>query len=99
MRRLLDKTLLNDHVILVVILINSVVIYMQESGLNHPLLLGIDIACTVIFLLEMIAKQVCFGAKKYWHDGWNRLDGMLVILSLPSLVVPFLDITTFNFYF
>ncbi len=39
MRRLLDKTLLNDHVILVVILINSVVIYMQESGLNHPLLL------------------------------------------------------------
>lgn len=97
MRRLLDKTLLNDHVILVVILINSVVIYMQESGLNHPLLLGIDIACTVIFLLEMIAKQVCFGAKKYWHDGWNRLDGMLVILSLPSLVVPFLDITTFNF--
>ena len=39
MRRLLDRTLLNDHVILVVILINSVVIYMQESGLNHPLLL------------------------------------------------------------
>ena len=97
MRRLLDKTLLNDHVILVVILINSVVIYLQESGLNLPLLLGTDIACTVIFLLEMIAKQVCFGAKNYWYDGWNRLDGMLVILSLPSLVVPFLDITTFNF--
>ncbi len=59
MRRLLDKTLMNDYVILVVILINSMVIYIQESGINHPLLLGIDITCTVIFLLEMIAKQVC----------------------------------------
>ena len=50
---------MNDYVILVVILINSMVIYIQESGINHPLLLGIDITCTVIFLFEMIAKQVC----------------------------------------
>lgn len=97
MRRLLDKTLLNDHVILVVILLNSIIIYLQESGITHPLLLWLDIACTLIFLLEMIAKQVCFGARSYWQDGWNRMDGVLVILSLPSLVVPFLDITTFNF--
>ncbi len=35
--------------------------------------------------------------KNYWCDGWNRMDGVLVILSLPSLVVQFLDIMTFNF--
>ncbi|MBQ7631174.1 MAG: ion transporter [Paludibacteraceae bacterium] len=97
MRKFLDKTLLNDHVILGVILLNSIVIYLQETGLNHPVLLGIDLACTLIFLLEMIAKHVCFGAKAYWQDGWNRMDGCLVILSLPSLVLPFLDVTTFNF--
>lgn len=97
MRKFLDKTLLNDHVILAVILLNSVVIYLMESGLSYPFLFGLDYACTLIFLLEMIAKHVCFGFKTYWRDGWNRMDGCLVILSLPSLVLPFIDITTFNF--
>lgn len=97
MRKFLDKTLLNDHVILAVILLNSVVIYLLEFGINYPLLVGVDITCTLIFLLEMIAKQVCFGFKNYWRDGWNRMDGLLVILSLPSLVLPFLDVATFNF--
>ncbi len=97
MRRLLDKTLLNEHFILVVILINSVVIFVQESGVNHPVLLGVDMACTIIFLLEMICKQVRYGLRKYWSDGWDRMDGCLVLLSLPSLVVPFMDINTFNF--
>ncbi len=90
MKRFLEKTLLNDHVVLVVILINSVVIYLIESGISHPLLSILDIACIVIFLLEMIAKQVCFGARNYWRDGWNKLDGVLVFLSLPSLVVTIL---------
>lgn len=97
MRKFLDKTLLNDHVILAVILLNSVVIYLMESGLSYPFLFGLDYACTLIFLLEMIAKHVCFGIKTYWRDGWNRMDGCLVILSLPSLVLPFIDVTTFNF--
>ena len=97
MKRFLDKTLLNDHVILAVILINSVVIFMQESGMENPLLIGIDMTCTLIFLFEMIAKQVRYGVKAYWSDGWNRMDGALVLLSLPSLVTPFVDVTTFNF--
>lgn len=97
MRKLLDKTLLNDHVILAVILLNSIVIFLIESGMNTPLLIGLDMACTVIFLLEMIAKHVCLGVRNYWHDGWNCMDGVLVLLSLPSLVIPFLDVTMFNF--
>lgn len=97
MKRLLNKTLLNDHFILVVILINSVIIYIQESGINHPILVGLDMIGTLIFLLEMITKQVCFGFKRYWRDGWNRMDGILVLLSLPSLIIPFFDVTTFNF--
>lgn len=97
MRKFIDKTLLNDHAILGVILLNSIVIYLQETGLTYPVLWWIDFACTLIFLIEMIAKHICFGAKAYWQDGWNRLDGCLVILSLPSLVLPFLDMATFHF--
>lgn len=99
MKRLLEKTWLNDHFILVVILINSVVIYLQESGIVSPALLGIDIACTLVFVVEMVVKHIAFGIKGYWNNGWNRMDGILVILSLPSLVTPFLEVSTFNFLF
>lgn len=97
MRKFLNKTLLNDHVIMVVILLNAIVIYLQESGINHPVLLAIDLACTIVFILEMIAKHVFMGVKTYWSDGWNRMDGVLVILSIPSLVMPFVDLTAFHF--
>ncbi|MBR1480519.1 MAG: ion transporter [Paludibacteraceae bacterium] len=97
MRRLLNKIFLNDHVILAVILVNSVIIYLQESGINYPALLALDIVCTLFFLLEMVFKHLTYGVAGYWRDGWNRLDGCLVLLSLPSLVMPFLDLTAFNF--
>ncbi len=97
MRRVIEKILLNDHFILAVIFVNSICIFMQESGISHPILLWLDITCTIIFVLEMIIKHIHYGVKAYWKDPWNRMDGTLVILSLPSLVLPFLDVNTFNF--
>lgn len=97
MKNLLKKLLVNDHFILAVIFINSVVIYLFEIGFNNISLLIIDICCTLIFILEMVLKHLDLGAKGYWSNGWNRFDGVIVILSLPSLVLPFLDVTTFNF--
>ena len=93
----MKKLFLNDHIILGVILLNSVLIYLQESGITHPVLTALDLLCTLIFVVEMVIKHMTFGVKGYWQDGWNRFDGVLVILSLPSLITPFVDITTFNF--
>lgn len=90
MKNIFEKIFLNDKVILAVILINSIVIYMQVSGFNTPLLMGLDIACTIIFLIEMIVKHRKLGVREYWRSGWNQLDGTLVIISLPSLVEIFL---------
>ncbi len=97
MNRLMQKIFLNERVILTVILLNAVVIYLNESGFTNGLLLCLDISCTLFFVAEMIVKQVQYGCRRYWQSGWNRLDGVLVILSLPSLIVPFLDINMFNF--
>lgn len=97
MNRILKKTFLNDHFILAVILINSVAIYLQESGLWHPVLIVTDILCTLFFLTEMTLKHLHFGWRGYWSDGWNRMDGILVVCSLPSFITPFVDVTTFNF--
>ncbi len=89
MRERLRQVLLNERFILVVILINSVLIYAQVSGYENYFMGILDTICTFIFLFEMIVKHKEYGVKGYWSDGWNRLDGSLVILSLPSVAALF----------
>ena len=76
----------SERFILLVIIVNSIVIFLQESGVSTPFVNILDATCTVIFIIEMICKQVQLGVKKYWQSGWNRMDGILVILSIPSLI-------------
>lgn len=78
-----------EKFIFLTILISSVTIYLQVSGYTWPWLDRIDFVTTVIFLVEMIAKHRLLGIKGYWSDGWNRMDGTLVLLSIPSLVAFF----------
>ena len=89
MREKFRKLLLNERFILVVILINSVLIYAQVAGYENYFMGILDTICTFIFLFEMIVKHKEYGVKGYWSDGWNRLDGSLVILSLPSVAALF----------
>ncbi len=89
----LKNLFLNEKFILGVILLNAIVIYLQVSGITHPIITVIDVICTLVFLFEMIIKHTELGFKGYWSSGWNRLDGILVILSLPSLVELFIPIS------
>ena len=89
MNRFIRKIFLNEHIILCVILINAAIIFAQESGVNSLALSIADIVCTLVFIIEMVVKHIEYGFKGYWCDGWNRMDGILVILSLPSLVAFF----------
>ena len=89
MREKFRQLFLNDKFILVVILINSALIYLQVSGHETHLMGLLDSICTFIFLIEMIIKHEELGLHGYWKDGWNRLDGTLVILSLPSVAALF----------
>ena len=99
MKKLLKNIFLNEKIILVVIVINAVVLFLQESGIENSLLSIIDLSCTFIFIIEMIVKHVVFGTKDYWSSGWNRLDGTLVILSLPSIVALFVPAQTLDLSF
>jgi len=87
MHNQLKKIFLNDNLVMAVILFNAAIIYLQVSGFEHNLTVGLlDTACTIFFLLEMIVKHKEYGVEGYWSNGWNRLDGTLVILSIPSLL-------------
>ncbi len=78
-----------ERFILLVILLNSVIIFLQESDVSSPVLSVLDVMCTVIFIVEMVGKHTELGVKQYWSNGWNIMDGILVILSLPSLIAYF----------
>lgn len=76
----------SERFILLVIIVNSIVIFLQEYG-NTSLFVNIlDASCTAIFIIEMFCKQKELGIKRYWTNGWNRMDGVLVFLSIPSLI-------------
>ena len=75
-----------ERFILFIILLNSIIMFLQESGISSPFLNLLDALCTIIFLVEMIGKHIELGIKDYWKSGWNILDGTLVVLSIPSLI-------------
>lgn len=82
----MKKLLLNENFIIVIILLNTIIIFCQEMGCHFVWLNIADALCTIIFVMEMIIKQSVFGIKGYWSQGWNRFDGCLVLISIPSLV-------------
>ena len=69
-----------------VILINSVILFLQEGGVKSPTINLIDALCTIFFIIEMVVKHRQLGFKGYWSSAWNRMDGILVILSIPALI-------------
>jgi voltage-gated sodium channel len=71
-----------------VIVLNAIVIYLQVSGYESIWLYVLDIICTLIFVIEMLLKMRAWGLAGYWTKGWDRVGGVLVILSLPSLFTP-----------
>ena len=84
--KLLKKLFLNDNFILSVIIVNSAIIFAQSYHLEYRWLVAMDIVCSLLFAIEMLLKHVEYGAHNYWKNGWNRLDGILVILSIPSVL-------------
>jgi voltage-gated sodium channel len=95
----LRKLFLNEKAILAVIILNSVLLFIQECGITSPLINTLDVACTIIFVIEMIVKLVEYGFKGYWKSGWNKLDGTLVLLSIPSLIFYFIPDVSFDVSF
>lgn len=76
---------LNERIVFIIIILNALIIFTQEMGVNPIWLNVLDILCTLFFLIEMIVKQLTWGFKGYWSDGWNRMDGVLVFISIPSI--------------
>jgi voltage-gated sodium channel len=87
----ITRLFLNDRFILLLIIVNSFTIFgegFHEFGKNILYYITlVDSLITILFLIEAIVKITHFGWKAYISSAWNKLDFILVLLSLPSIVL------------
>lgn len=103
MREKIRKAFLNDKFILLLILCNSFTIFVQgfegKASDYMALFNYIDVVFTLLFLVELIVKVRQWGWKKYLSSNWNRLDFILVVLSIPSVFIIFMHAHLANLSF
>lgn len=97
MKDLFKKIFINEHCINAIIAVNALVIILEEYGIIYDFILYLDYFTILFFIGEMVCKQYFFGFREYWHNAWNRLDGALVILSIPTLINAILPNLTTHF--
>ena len=86
----MKRLFFSEKIMLGVVLLNVGVIFLQGCGLECAALAVVDIVCTLLFVVEMVLKHAEYGVRGYWRDGWNVLDGVVTIISLPALLSYFL---------
>jgi len=88
---IITRLFLNDRFILFLIVLNSFTIFgegFKDFGKNILYYITlIDSLITILFLVEAIIKINYFGWKTYIDSAWNKLDFILVVLSMPSIVL------------
>lgn len=86
---MLKRLFLNDKFILILILLNSFVLFIEgyTRDLDYYKYVSIsDNLFTLLFIVELIVKVGELGFKFYLKSSWNKLDFILIILSIPSFV-------------
>jgi voltage-gated sodium channel len=85
--------LISDRLVMAVIVLNTAALFLSEvypRGSSAQMFWHwVDYGCVVFFMVEAGLKIGRLGWKSYWAGGWNRFDFVVVVLSLPSLLVPF----------
>jgi voltage-gated sodium channel len=99
---MLKRLFLNDKFILGLILINSIILfvggYFQTE--NYKLILSIsDNLITTLFIFELIVKFREFGLIGYFSSNWNKLDFILILLSIPALITFIFNLNLVDFSF
>ncbi|THD85453.1 ion transporter [Aliigemmobacter aestuarii] len=73
------------NTIIAVILFNAVILGLETSdpvmARFGPLILALDTACLVVFVVEIAAKLVAYGGR-FFRSGWNLFDLAIVGIAL-----------------
>lgn len=89
MKKQLKRLFLNEFFILSLIIGNALLIFIQEFEIKGNFLDYFESIFTLLFIVEMFIKIADKGFQKYFSNGWNKLDFILVVISIPSLAIVF----------
>ncbi len=99
---MIKRLFLNDKFILGLILLNSVILFITSyfpSQSDKYILAIIDNTITILFIIELIFKCQEHGFKDYFDSNWNKLDFVLILLSIPALVTFIFNLNIVDFSF
>jgi len=91
---------LKEKFILALIFLNTTIIFVGGyivAENQKQVLSWIDNLITALFIIELIVKFKEFGFKIYFESNWNKLDFILISLSLPALVAFIFSINMLDF--
>ena len=86
---MIKKLFLNDKFILLLILINSAILFLggyTQLGIDKSVLGFLDNLITLLFIIELVVKIREYGMKFYFQSNWNIFDFVLVVISVPAFV-------------
>ena len=93
----------NETIVMSVITIYSIVLFIDGFPQIHNFFPGIgslfftsEYICTVYFVFEALCKIYVYGFKSYIKEPWNKFDLLIVIVSLPSLLSPFIAVVAMS---
>lgn len=47
----------------------------------------LELAFTIVFIVEFAFKHLGLGLRAYWSEPWNRLDGFIVLVSIGEFIM------------
>jgi voltage-gated sodium channel len=86
---MISRLLLDERFILLIIFLNSLVIFLEGFSPSAPLSIYLDVIDNIftgVFLAELIIKLRHWGRVKYFESNWNIFDFTLVLIALPALI-------------
>jgi len=93
--------LVSDRLVMAIIIVNAAALVLSEMSApgsqSAALWFWVDYACVWFFLVEVLIKSKRGGWAVYWASGWNRFDFTVVMLSMPAVFGPFVDLRQFAF--
>tara|TARA_B100001093_G_scaffold137944_2_gene130466 strand:- start:2510 stop:3298 length:789 start_codon:yes stop_codon:yes gene_type:complete len=98
----LKRLFLNEIFIITIILLNSVLIFLEgfpNLSIDFKLISTLHYLFLIIYVFELIFKINEYGFKNYIKEGLNKLDFVLVLISIPELITIFVEINTTDFSF
>lgn len=99
---MIRRLFLKDKFILGLILINAIILFVGGylTNNNHKLIfLVADNTLTTLFIIELIIKFKEYGIKGYFKSRWNKLDFILIVISIPALISFIFNIHIFDVSF